>query len=381
MIAAHQRKKVLYLITKSNWGGAQRYVYDLATNLDPHEWEAVVASGTPGVLTDMLDHAGIPTHEVPALRNELSLRYAWRAGRSLYRFLRSERPDVLHLNSSVAGLLGTIVGRLARVPKIIFTCHGWAFNEDRGSGERLLLKTLHWLTVLLSHRTIAVSNGVLQQMHWPLAWRRMKVLNPGRSIGAMYERAEAREKICDFFPRLCPYRDDPWVVCLAELHPIKRHQVLFNAFVPLIKKHPTTRLVCIGEGILRTVLTEYIEKNNLSEHVFLLGNLTEAARFLKAFDTLTLTSKSESYGYVLHEAGLAGVPVVATAVGGIPDIVTDGETGLLVAPDDAPALTTALCEQLEDTTKALSMASQAKAHLAARTVETMVRATETLYLR
>lgn len=375
------KKKILFLITKSNWGGAQRYVYDLATTLDSEQFEPVVALGGNGTLVTMLENAGVRTIPLYAMKNSMHPARALAATKELYRLLKTETPDVFHVNSSLAGLIGTVAGRLALVPKIIFTSHGWAFNEDRPYTQRLIIKIAHWMTVLLSHRTIAVSHGLLREMQWPGAWAKMKVINPGRTIGAMYEKDEAREKICDFFPRLCPYRDDPWVVCLAELHPIKRHQVLFNAFVPLIKKHPTTRLVCIGEGILRTVLTEYIEKNNLSEHVFLLGNLTEAARFLKAFDTLTLTSKSESYGYVLHEAGLAGVPVVATAVGGIPDIVTDGETGLLVAPDDAPALTTALCEQLEDTTKALSMASQAKAHLAARTVETMVRATETLYLR
>lgn len=185
-----QRKKVLLLITKSNWGGAQRYVYDLATNLDPERFFVSVALGGEGTLATMLHHAGIPTTTLQTLENRASARVAWEAGRELYSLLKVEQPDVLHLNSSVAGFVGALAGRLARVPKIIFTCHGWTFNEDRPFFERLIFKTIHWLTVLLSHRTIAVSNGVLAQMSWPGAHKKMKVIHPGRSIGAMYERDE-----------------------------------------------------------------------------------------------------------------------------------------------------------------------------------------------
>jgi glycosyltransferase involved in cell wall biosynthesis len=208
----------------------------------------------------------------------------------------------------------------------------------------------------------------------------MKVINPGRTIGAMYERAEAREKICDFCPSLLPYRNNPWVICLAELHPIKRHTVLFSAFAEVIKTHPSARLICIGDGRLREALATDIVQKNLSEQVFLLGPVTEAARFLKAFDLLTLASKSESYGYVLHEAGLAGVPVVATNVGGIPDIVTGGKTGLLVPPEDSAALAAALTQLLTDARARERYAHALQEYLTPRTIKDMAKKVETLYL-
>jgi glycosyltransferase involved in cell wall biosynthesis len=374
------RKKVLYLITKSNWGGAQRYVYDLATNLDTEKFEPVVAMGGNGILAEMLHNSGIRTVTLYALQNSTSITAATAAGRELYHLLRTEQPDIFHVNSSVAGFIGTAVGRLARIPRIIFTSHGWAFNEDRPATEKFILKFFHWLTVLFSHRTIAVSTGLLNQMRWLGAWRKMKVINPGRTIGVMYEKEEAREKICDFFPRLAPYHNDPWLVCLAELHPIKRHMILFEAIATVIKNHPNVRLLCIGDGTLRADLENKIAALGLNEHIFLVGHLTEAARFLKAFDIALLVSKSESYGYVLHEAGLAGVPIIASDVGGIPDIVTNENTGLLITPDNQEAITAAINRLLDNPQLGTQYAQTLTQALATRTVAAMVKKVETLYV-
>lgn len=373
------KRKVLFVITKSNWGGAQRYVYDLTTNLDRTQFEPVVALGGDGILVEMLHNAGIRTIALGELKNSTALKSAWAAGREIYQIIKQEQPDVLHLNSSVAGLIGTIAGRLAGTASIIFTAHGWAFNEDRKPVQRLGIKAMHWLTVLLSHRTIAVSRAIVTQLNWPGAERRMKVVNPGRSIGVMYERAEARSKICGFYPELAAHNDDPWLVCIAELHPIKRHLVLLEAFRVLIRTQPTARLILIGEGSERATLATYIQTHNLEQSVFLTGNITEAARFLKAFDLFVLASKSESYGYVLHEAGLAGVPVIATNVGGIPDIITHKRTGLLIPPDNAIILHDALSYLLTNPTKKAALAAALEDDLRGRTVEKMLRQTIALY--
>ena len=189
------RKKVLFLITKSNWGGAQRYVYDLATNLDREKFEPVVALGGNGILADMLENAGIRVINIESLGRNISLKKEWVFARELWQILRVERPDVFHVNSSKAGGVGTLLGRLLRAPNVIFTAHGWAFNEDRPLWQKLITKFLHWITVLLSHRTIAVSSAIVKEMNWPGALRKMKIVNPGRTIGPMYQKIEARGKI------------------------------------------------------------------------------------------------------------------------------------------------------------------------------------------
>lgn len=379
MLADMKRKKVLYLITKSNWGGAQRYVYDLATHLDKERFEAVVALGGNGTLKEQLQHAGIRVISIESLGRDVSLKKEWKFMKELWQILQTEKPAVLHVNSSKAGGMGTFLGRVARVPRVLFTAHGWAFNEDRPWWQKMIIKFLHWLTVLFSHKTIAVSNAIVRQMNWPFTQAKMKVINPGRTIGAMYGKIEAREKIASYCPPLNQYRNDPWVLTIAELHPIKRLDVLVQAIAKNTERHSKIRCIIIGDGQEKEKFSALIEKLGLSQNVFLVGPITEAARFLKAASVFVLPSKSESYGYVLHEAGLAKLPVIATNVGGIPDIITSEQTGKLIPPDDTEALASTISDFLEHPKAWSEMAEHLHTSMQSRTVERMTEATETLY--
>lgn len=373
------KTKVLYLITKSNWGGAQRYIYDLVTHLDHDQFEPVVALGGDGVLAEQLRHVGVHVITIASLERDVSLRKEFAFARELWQILRAEQPHVLHVNSSKAGGVGTLLGRLARVPRVIFTAHGWAFNEDRPWHQRTLIKLLHWLTVLFSHQTIAVSRAIVAELNWPLAPRKMRVINPGRTIGAMYERRDARAKLQELAPAIKSGPQDIWLLTIAELHPIKRLSTLIAALAHLSEEHPRLRAILIGDGELRQTLAAEIHDAGLSDRVFLTGPITEAARFLKAADLFVLPSKSESYGYVVHEAGLAGVPVLASDVGGIRDIVTDEKTGRLIPPDHIPALTHALKDFLAHRETWTAYGTSLQADLATRTVERMTLQTAALY--
>lgn len=373
------RKKILFLITKSNWGGAQRYVYDLATSLDDNRYEPVVALGGTGELSALLQRQQIRTHTVPALKNSLSPFSALSATHTLYKLLKKEQPEILHINSSVAGVVGVIAGRIARVPRIIFTAHAWAFNEDRPMHVRILLKCAHWLTVLLAHTTICVSNAVKQQMDWPGVSHKLTVINPGRAAVQHDSRAGARQSLITTVPQLTPYTDDIWIGTVAELHPTKRLSVAITAIKLLAQTHPNIRYVIIGEGHHRDTLLELVRDQQLTGRVFFTGALPEAAALMPAFDIFVLPSKSEAFGYVLLEAGLARVPVIATNVGGIPDIITHMHSGILIPPDEPKALCTALATLLEDTSLMASYADALHADVAVRTVEHMTEATTLVY--
>ncbi len=381
MTASQKSKKVLFLITKSNWGGAQRYVYDLATNLDKKVFETVVALGGEGELGQRLHDAGIRVIKINSLKRDVSLRNEWEFARELWRIIRTEKPDVLHVNSSKAGGVGTLLGRLLLVPKVIFTAHGWAFNEDRPWWQKIIIKFLHWFTILLSHRTIAVSNAVFKQLTWPGVVRRTKVLHPGRNIGAMYETTEAREKLQELVPdkSLTQTSGLIWLGTIGELHPIKRQTLLIECLALIHEDHPQLRLLIIGEGRERPHLENLIIEKGLTDKIFLLGNVSEAARLMKAFCIFLLPSKSEAYGYVVHEAGLAGLPVIATNVGGIPEIVEHEVSGLLVPEGDLNALKETLIKMLNDQTLQKTLAANLKDKMLARSLDKMVRATEALY--
>jgi glycosyltransferase involved in cell wall biosynthesis len=377
------KRKVLFLITKSNWGGAQRYVYDLATNLDKSKFEVVVALGGNGELVERLHHAQIRVIQITSLERDISLKQEWQFIKELAKILKNEKPDVFHVNSSKAGGVGTFLGRIIRVPKIIFTAHGWAFNEDRSRFQKLIIKILHWITVILSHRTIAVSKALLDQLNWPLVERRSKVLHLGRNIGVMYDKEEAKDHILEFVPnniRESISKKTLWLGNIGELHPIKRQDILLKSLPLVLQKYPDLKTFIIGEGSERLKLENLITQLNLSNSVFLLGKVSEAARLLKAFDIFAFPSASEAYGYVAHEAGLAGVAVVASNVGGIPEVIDNEINGLLIEPNNSQALTEALIKLLDSNNLRLEFSQKLKEKMLNRSLEKMVRATESLYV-
>lgn len=376
-------KKILFLITKSNWGGAQRYVFDLATNLNPLQFQPIVAFGGNGELADKLIEAGIKAIPLKALARDISIPKELRALFQIISIIRRERPHVLHINSSKAGLYGAIIGRILRVPRIVFTSHGWAFNESRPYWQKVLLKTLHWLTVLLSHNTIAVSETLKTQMTWPSAQKRITVIRLGRTVPDFKTKEVARELIemhvTNTAHGLVDFHGDTWIGTIAELHPIKNHSIAIDAIATLVHAFPKLRYVIIGEGQERARLKSQIQNLGLEEHVFLVGALFEAARLIKAFDVFVLPSQSEGAGYVLLEAGFAKVPIVATNVGGIPELIKNGQTGSLVPPNSVDALTVALAACLQHTEQATSLATNLKTTVLERTLEQMVSKTVAVY--
>lgn len=372
------KKKILFLITKSNFGGAQRYVYDLAMGLRDG-FEVVVAVGGDGLLKDKLETADIKVTSLPDLQRDISWTKELRSFVHLVKLLRLEQPDILHINSSKAGALGALAGRLVGVPKIIFTAHGWAFNEDRPLGQRLILKSIHWLTVLLCHQTIAVSYEVKRQMNWIGAQRKMTVVHNGRSILNLLSREEARAFLIKQEPRLTPYQNNFWSITIAELHPVKRHDAVIEAMKEVVTKEPHTRHIIIGDGQERAHLQKLITENGLSEHIFMLGQIDNASRYLKAGDIFILASRSEALPYVPIEACIAGVPTVATAVGGTPEIIEDGKSGLLTPPLDNKALFEAILELRTNTELREKLASGASRRAKEFTFEKTLEETARVY--
>lgn len=373
------KKKVLFVITKANWGGAQRYVFDIATHLDNNRFVSLVASGETGELTESLSHQHIQSFVVPNLKNSLDPRTTIKSALELWRLIKTEKPDILHVNSSVAGFLGVLIGRLTRTPRIIFTAHGWAFNEARPWWQKKLFWFIHGLTVLLAHRTIAVTATTAKQLTFPGTASKMKVVYLGRTVGPTYEKAEARKLIAGEHPSLLPFIHDEWIGCVAELHPIKRHELLIEAFYNLKQTRPNLRLILIGAGSEYQNLKSMILHYGLNNNVFLVGAIHEAARIIKAFDIFTLMSRSEAGAYVIHEAGLAGVPVVASKVGGIPEMIEDGLSGKLLENPTPRLIAEAFVDLLDDKNTQAKYKEALLNTVQNRTLESMVRATEALY--
>ena len=368
-------KKVLFVITKSNWGGAQRYVFDMATAAHSAGFTVAVAYGSRGELGSKLETAGIRTIEIPSLGRDISIGADWKAYRALSRVIAAERPDILHLNSSKAGAMGALAGRLHGVPRIIFTAHGWALNEERPLWQKIPIAGIYIATLLLSHRTIAVSQAVAQDMRrMPFISKKILVIHNGISAPEFLPQEQSRTTL------LPNQTASFWIGMVGELHKIKRTADAILAFTSIAKEFPHAILVIAGEGEEHTHLQALIEKNHMQQRIFLLGHIPNAATHMKAFDIFLLPSRSEALAYVAVEAGYAGLPVIASNVGGIPEIITDGVSGVLVPRENPQALTDALRSLLNnpDLRKKLGDALQTRVH-EEFSLATMVQHTLTVY--
>jgi glycosyltransferase involved in cell wall biosynthesis len=354
--------KILYVITKANWGGAQKYVHDLAVAARGAGHEVVVAYGLPparaggaqageaGALVGKLDALHIRTLPLPTLERDVDLAREWRTFWLLRDMLRQEAPDVVHVNSSKAAGLGVLAARLAGVRRIVFTAHGWAFNEARPWWQRVLIYKLAWLTILLSHKTICVSEAIRRDTRWmPFVRGRLVVVYNGVHEPVYKAREEARRA-------LWPHHEGgTWIGMLSELHPTKRVEDALEAFTLLRRERPETRLIVLGEGEERARLEWLVSARGLEGSVRLAGLVSDGDTYLRAFDLFLHTSKSEALGLAVIEAGLAGLPVVATSVGGIPEVIEDGETGILVPPYSPRDVARALLSCMADPARGEAM--------------------------
>jgi glycosyltransferase involved in cell wall biosynthesis len=346
------KKKLLFIITKAQWGGAGRYVFDLATNFS-EAYDVSVALGGEGPLREKLTGSGIPIIPVAALERDLNAANDISAFLELWKLMRAERPDIVHVNSSKAGGLGALAARLSGVPKIVFTVHGWAYNEPVPALSRLFRWTASLATALLAHQVITVSD--FDRMHAPPG-REPHTVHNGITPPSSLSREEARQAL-----RISPGPEVPVIGTIAELHPNKGIDILIDAMVQV----PGAVLVVLGEGEKREAIERQIARLRLEERVELKGFVADAATYARAFDVFTLASRKEGLPYVLLEAGAAGLPVVATTVGGIPEIIDDGLSGLLVPAYDANALATAINELIQN--------PRTRAHYAERLKEKVER--------
>lgn len=331
--------KILYVITKSNWGGAQHYVYDLAVASVAQGYDVAVAAGGSGMLTEKLNAAGIRTIPFGLRQHQTFLADLVSFGSlfPLLRLFRSERPHIVHVNSAKAGGLGALAARLARVPLIVFTAHGWEFNAPRSKLSKIGIRFFSWLTIVLSHATICVSEAVRRDVAWMPGTRgKLVLIHNGVTCSTLMSQHEARIALAP--QATATY----WIGMLSELHPTKRVDDAIRAFASVTANHPETGLFIISDGTERPKLEQLIRDLQLERRVMLLGIVKDAARYFSAFDMFVHASQSEALALAILEAGCASLPTVATRVGGIPEIIEDARSGILVRAHDPASLAQAI---------------------------------------
>ena len=182
----------------------------------------------------------------------------------------------------------------------------------------------------------------------------MKTIHLGIPPFVYKPREEARAAIIDKINPVVSITEDTWIGIIAELHPVKGLLYAIDAVALLQDEYPSLRIILIGEGDQRTAIEKQIAKRRLQEKVFLTGFIDDAKTLVKAFDLFMLPSLSEAFGYTIVEAGLAEVPVIATSVGGIPEVIDDA--GIIVPPKNSRKLADAVDSLLSSKQKRMRLA-------------------------
>lgn len=304
-----RKPKLLYMITKANWGGAQKYVFELATNtLIRKDYTVSVLTGSSGELCDKLRSKGVKTNTLE-VKNSINPFSTIFEIKKMVSFLKKEAPTIIHINSSKMALIASIAGKLAGVPHIVFTAHNWTFTERRPLYVRIPLHLAFYLVVYLADSTICVAESVKQSLRAPSFLRKKMVV--------IYNGVEPAsiEKIT----KLSIGSNIRHIVSVGELHPNKGQDTVISLlpFIENIHYH------IIGEGKMRQKLESMIASKHLEKRVTLYGHRANAQSLLPQYDLFILPSRTEALPYVVLEALQAGLPIIARAVGGVPEIVKD----------------------------------------------------------
>ena len=317
-------QKIMLVITKSNWGGAQKYVHDLACELqkDPSLSVSVLAGGN-GDMVKRLKDTHVRVIEIPNLIRDISLTRDIKSFLWLISLFRKERPDVIHLNSSKIGFVGALAGRLAGVKKIVFTAHGWAFNEERPYYQKVIFRGIYLATVIMSHVTIFVSENTRTQLHAPSFLKSKSVIVHNGIPPLIFAQPHAF-----FTERNITKKERIALVSIGELHTVKGFDLVLNYLAQL--KDLSWEWHVLGEGQERKNLEKQIIELGLEGRVFLHGHTPNAASYLTSFDIFLLPSRSEALAYVAIEAIQTTLPVVVSNVGGLPEIFVNDKGATLI---------------------------------------------------
>ncbi|MFN4294654.1 MAG: glycosyltransferase [Thermoflexales bacterium] len=377
------RISVLLVMTAREVGGAELYVEHLARALQGRVQFTIALPDHPNLraFTERLS-ALAQTHPMPL---ERPAQWA-RVIPNLRRMARAH--DVIHLNSNHPGSrLGIVFGfTLSGLPAPLVCVEQRASPLSDIRVPRALtpvLPALFRLSRLKAARIIAVSreNAELLTRLYGIPPHRIEVVHNAAQLPEMPADYVARERAA-VRVELGLAMDDRLVLTLARLAPNKGHRYLVTAVPSVIARFPSTHFLFAGAPDDRAAIEQLAAQLNVRDHVHLLGFRTDTARLLAASDLFALPSLAEGMPLSVIEALAAGLPVVATRVGGIPEIVTPGENGLLVAPADSQALAHALLAMLSmdhDTRERFRLAARRAA--AQFTPEVMAERTLAVYRR
>jgi glycosyltransferase involved in cell wall biosynthesis len=359
VIVSERPIKIVQVIARLNIGGAAVQVILPSGLLGPPRFETMLVCGqvgpAEGDMGYLAEQKGVTPVVIPELGRELSPLRDSVTLLKLWRLLRRERPDVVHTHTAKAGFVGRVAARLAGVPVVVHTFHGHVFYGYFGPAKARLFIALERFCARLSNRLVAPGEDLKREL---VGYR----IAPAEKIAVvpygldLQPLANAPRRTGALRRELGLSDDARLVGVVGRLVPVKNLRLLLGAGARLKGAH----FAIVGDGECRPDLEARAAALGLRDRVHFLSWRRDLPAIYSDLDALAISSRNEGTPVSIIEAMAAGVPVVSTAVGGVPDLIEDGRTGLLVPPEDAPALADALDRLLRDQDFAHTLAETAR---------------------
>jgi glycosyltransferase involved in cell wall biosynthesis len=386
-----QRIKVMHIITRLDMGGSAQNTLATCRHLDYTRYEVLLLHGPTtesrmtsreaSLVQENVEHArqaGLRVICLPKLVRRIDPLQDLQSLVAMLKFIRREKPVIVHTHTSKAGLLGRLAARMCGVPVIIHTPHGHVFYGHFGPVVSKLFLVFEKVAARWTDRLVALTET---ERHDHIRFGVSKpentlTIHSGVDLSRYFQRSSAsngKRKELGLLP------DDRVIGTVGWLLPIKGPQVLLEAVFRLHQKGYPVKALFVGKGSLAESLQRQVIQHELSERVTFLGWRDDIPNIMPVFDIFVLASLNEGMGRVLVEAMAAGRPVVASRTGGIPDLIRDGENGLLVPPGDASALAEALGYLIDNPGPARRMGRRGRDLCRQFSLERMVEHIDGLY--
>ena len=375
--------KVLHIITRLDKGGSAENTFLTVKGLDKKRYDVTLMSGPvqdpSQERRSQVEECGIQYIHNPVLVRNINMVYDAIALFKICRFLTKEKFDVVHTHTSKAGLLGRFAAKFAGAPLVVHTPHGHVFFGYFGPLKTKIFILLEKLANRMTDKIVALTHREKADY---ISYRtcpeeKITVIHSGIELNKFQEYPLAEKTK---LKKEIGLPGDSFVVgTVGRLVPVKGPEFLIKASQTIIPAHPNTYFLFAGDGPLKKDLQKKAKEAGEEKNIVFLGWRDDIAHILSVFDVFCLPSLNEGMGRVLVEAMAHGIPIVASEVGGIPDLITPGKNGFLVPPKNPEELAKHIQILIEDENKRRKMGEAGKKMAPRFSHDTMVKNIAELY--
>lgn len=377
-----EKIKVLHVITRLVAGGAQQNTLMTVKKLNPERYFVCLASGptdgSEGSLEDEAKALGSAFFLIPELVRQISPFNDLIAFFKLYHLMKIRRFHIVHTHTSKAGIVGRLAARAARTPVVVHTPHGHVFHGYFSKTRTKIFINLERMAARMTDALIALTDACKNE-------HLEKGVGTAEQFSVIFSGVELEPFLnChadkyEVKKSLGIDPSSPVVGTVSRLVPVKGCDYFLRAAKMVLLKHPETVFLVVGDGPLRTDLLELSKSLGVNKHVRFLGLRRDVPQLLKCMDVFVLSSLNEGMGKAVLEAMASRIPVAATEVGGVCNLVENQKTGLLCPPKDPASLSETILLLLENKDFCRQLAEEAFKTVFNFTAEKMVQEIETLY--